>query len=94
MLEFPSMAQPVIAAAVLRIIAGIGTVLLVLVLFNTFAPRIDRPVAAGVSVGLAIAVSAVIESKVLRTPLSPRLVLLRALVAGLVVAVVLNYIER
>ena len=88
------MAQPVIAGAVIRIIAGITTVLLVLVLFNTFAPRIDRPVAAGVSVALAIAVSAIIEAKVLRTPLSPRLILLRAFVAGVVVGVVLSYMER
>jgi hypothetical protein len=88
------MAQPVVAAAVIRIIAGVSTVLLVLLLFNTFAPRIDRPVAAGVSVALAIAVSAVLESKLLRTPLSTRLVALRATVAGLVVAIVLSYLER
>jgi hypothetical protein len=88
------MAQPVLTGAVIRIIAGISTVLLVLLLFNTVAPRIDRPIAAGVSVGLAIAVSAVLEAKVLRTQLSARLVLLRALVAGLVVAFVLSYMER
>jgi hypothetical protein len=88
------MAQPVIAGAVIRIIAGISTVLLVLLLFNALAPGIDRPIAAGVSVALAIAVSAIIEAKMLRTPLSVRLVLLRGLVAGLVVAVVLTYLER
>jgi hypothetical protein len=88
------MPQPVVAAAAIRIIAGISTVLLVLLLFNTFAPRIDRPVAAGVSVALAIAVSAIIEAKMLRTPVSVRLVLLRGAVAGLVVALVLSYLER
>ena len=93
LVRIPPMAQPVIAGAVIRIIAGISTVLLVLLLFNTLR-RIDRPVAAGVSVALAIAVSAIIEAKMLRTPLSVRLVLLRGAVAGLVVAIVLTYLER
>jgi hypothetical protein len=39
-------------------------------------------------------VSAIIEAKMLRTPLSVRLVLLRGAVAGLVVAIVLTYLER
>ena len=88
------MAGTIVGGAIVRVIAGVATVFLVLVLFNTFAPEVDRPMAAGVSVGLAIAVSAIVESKLLRTPLSIRLVVLRAVVAGLVVFFVLSYLER
>ena len=88
------MAHSIVAGAVLRIVTSVATILVVLLLFNTFTPEIDRPVAAGVSVGLAIAVSAIAESKLFGIPLSPRLVLLRGLVAGLVVGGVLAYLER
>lgn len=87
------MAHPVVAGAALRIVAGVATILVMLLLFNAFTPRLDRSVAAGASVGLAIAVSAIVESKLLRTPLSLRLVLLRAVVAGLIVFLVLSYLQ-
>ena len=64
-----------------------------LLLFNAFTPGLDRAAAAGASVGLAIAVSAIVESKLLRTPLSVRLVLLRGVVAGLIVFFVLSYLQ-
>jgi len=86
-------AHPVVAGAALRIVAGVATILVMLLLFNAFTPRLDRSVAAGASVGLAIAVSAIVESKLLRTPLSLRLVLLRAVVAGLIVFLVLSYLQ-
>jgi uncharacterized membrane protein len=78
----------------MRIVTAVATILVVLFLFNTFTPEIDRPVAAGVSVGLAIAISAIAESKLFGIPLSLRLVLLRGVVAGLVVGLVLTYLER
>ncbi len=88
------MAYSILAGTVIRLVASVATILVVLLLFNTFTPEIDRPVAAGVSVGLAIAVSAIVEAKLFRIPLSPRLVLLRGVVAGLVVGLVLAYLER
>jgi hypothetical protein len=87
-------AKSILAGAVLRIVVSIITILVVLFLFNTFTPRFDREVAAGVSVGLAIAVSSIVESKVLGTPLSARLLVLRAFFAGLVVTLVLSYLSR
>lgn len=88
------MAYSILAGTVIRLVASVATILVVLLLFNTFTPEIDRPVAAGVSVGLAIAVSAIVEAKLFRIQLSPRLVLLRGVVAGLVVGLVLAYLER
>lgn len=87
------MAHPIVAGAALRIVASVATILVMLLLFNAFTPGLDRSVAAGASVGLAIAVSAIVESKLLRTPLSVRLVLLRAVVAGLIVFFVLSYLQ-
>jgi hypothetical protein len=86
-------AHSIVAGAALRIVASVTTILVMLLLVNAFTPGLDRSMAAGVSVGLAIAVSAIVESRLLRTPLSVRLVLLRAVVAGLIVFFVLSYLQ-
>jgi hypothetical protein len=86
--------QPVVTLALARIGAGVATVIAVVLLFDTFGPGHYRPFKIGVAIGLAIAVSAIVGSRLSRTPVSVPFIVLRAVISGLVASLVLSYFQQ
>lgn len=85
--------RTVVARAAVRIATGVATIVLLLLLFEAAAPGRTGAVAVGVAMGTAIVVSALVEARIWRTPLSVGFLIVRAAGAGLVGALILYYLR-